>query len=828
MACRHLPYLAILPLLIAILPVAGQAQDLTPPTVTSAAADLQLTTNGDPIVVRVDATADEPVRFEVTATYASTYRQFLPQVTPHFAYKTAAVGDHTGTTLALATSVSGLEVTVGPRCYHSDLLTVRVEAVDAAGNRSQAAVAWDGAIDMPIGPVPEGHGDAYGIAAIQLGGRMPSSAPPADWAEADVIVCGPDHLLGSTGFEEAGFHHWVQEMRDQPGAQNRAVLAFAGGTVVWHNDEVPFSQRCYFFFDRIYQDARAAASPDTNVFAHLVDGSLAIVEQPNLAGGSRLVNMMSATARDSLAWFIVNEFNHFDNRVPNVGLMFDVWEYYTDHRVIVGGQVRFSADVLDRDLDGLPLSEDYDAQVGMRDARLEFLRELRRQLHASSPDPTVGRHFLLGGNSVVARCDAEMAGLLDHIFVEDLQCPTACGTGLADMPYHNGVDQDFVRTEFPAFALLPGTVLPDPHDFSSDFLDLASAMRDSAGGPYLTLESRGSCSGDEQHPRFNEVYSLLLDDVYAIWNNPDSYWDRSWWSPRNDGLVDLHDLGRALGPLTRSTLAGGGLSLRRAYDHGEVEIVLAEADLYDCDRGDLFEYRVLLDGAVAREHPDWGAPELTSCFVAGWDTAGVDGAIRVDLTVLASEPVRLEHSVRPPGEATWTEPQTGTEIAISHGGPWDTGVEPYIGTLDVRVRARDLAGRASPWTERTVSLTRFDGDGVEITDTQVRGTTYGQPQPGGGYVPTGRGVATPDAAPPHFLEVRGTVEPGFVPVVVRWQNSLGGSGTAEGTVDWVIPSVPLQRGFNEIVVTAEDAAGANRRGIVSVVWDYPGAPGRRR
>jgi hypothetical protein len=41
---------------------------------------------------------------------------------------------------------------------------------------------------------------------------------------------------------------------------------------------------------------------------------------------------------------------------------------------------------------------------------------------------------------------------------------------------------------------------------------------------------------------------------------------------------------------------------------------------------------------------------------------------------------------------------------------------------------------------------------------------------------------------------------------ITWENSLGGSGTATGTTNWMA-TIPLQRGFNRITVKATDKAG---------------------
>jgi hypothetical protein len=57
------------------------------------------------------------------------------------------------------------------------------------------------------------------------------------------------------------------------------------------------------------------------------------------------------------------------------------------------------------------------------------------------------------------------------------------------------------------------------------------------------------------------------------------------------------------------------------------------------------------------------------------------------------------------------------------------------------------------------------------------------------------------------LAVSGTAQDDTGVVRVTWQDSNGGSGTAEGTADWTIATVNLVEGDNTITVTAEDGAG---------------------
>ncbi|HOX24159.1 MAG TPA: hypothetical protein PLL30_00215 [Candidatus Krumholzibacteria bacterium] len=806
---------------------AAPAQDVTAPLVTQASASVAATTNGEPLTILVDAAADELATFVVTCEYASSYPLFAPEPDAHWLYKTAAVGAHSASSLAPALSVTDLELLVGPRCYHSDTLRVFVEAVDASGNRSLPQTVLNETIEMPLGPIPSPAGDGYGFTAAQVGGALPNSATIEEWAQADVIICSSQHLLSGDTSEGPQYRHWVRDLRAVPGSRNVAVVAFEGGVALWNNPEIPFAYRCYELIDRIYRDAQAAASPDTNVLAHLVDGSLAVVLHPNIEVGSRLLNLLHESARDTLAWYVVNEWNHFENRVANVGLMFDVWEYASEYPIYYQGEVRFSPELLDRDLDGVPMIEDFDDQAGSRSSRLDFVRGLRRRLYASAQDPAVGRHFLIGGNSVSARCDAEMAGLLDHIFVEDLQCPRGCGTGLGALPYHNGLDPDYVRTEFPSYSLIDGILIPSPPDFTSDFPNLAAAMRDSAGGPFVTPEGRGTCNDEMQDPVYNEVYALLVDHLYPVWSNRHAESDRSWRTPMADGYLDLHGLGRALQPFSRGLRFDGGLVWSRPFEHGDVEVVIADTTGFRCDRGDRFEYRVTVGGETARQSPHWGPPELEAFFVTAWDSAGFNNAVRVALIAVASEPVTWERSCRAAEDDDWSPPAVTADREVELGETWDTGLPPRTGSVWVRVRARDEAGQRSFWQAIEVPLVRSDESGIEVVETRVYGTAYGLPAPGGQYRVLGTGSEPPSFAPPHYLEITGTVAGGFVPVKVEWTNSLGGKGAGEAGVEWLIRDVELFRGVNVITITCTDAAGQKQTGTHVVDWDFPGRPGSR-
>ena len=829
---RHLVFLA---LLIAVGPISGQAQDTTPPTITSAVAAIDLTRNGDPLTVTVDAAADEPARFEVTCTYTSSYLPFVEPPLAYWHYKTQAVGDHVETSQPPTMSVTDLEVVVGPRVYHSDTLTVSVVAIDAAGNRSAPVVVHDAAIEMPFTvPLPIQPGDHYAVTTHWSGSTKPSDynkASLADWAQPDLILCTTGFLFEGPQ-TDPGWDHWVERLRAEPGANNVAVIGFSGLSTV-NNPSYPVQQRMFAFLWSVHDEV------DDNVLVHVTDGTIAAIGDGR--SGRILANVFSQTARDTLAWFFAQEWNHSENREPRVGFMFDVYEIWTDYPV----NDEYAGWLIDRDRDGIPLLDDPDELEGTRSGRVEFLQTLRNHIAATSSDPNVGQYFLIGANTVSGRSDALMLAELDFVMLEDLQCPPGAGTEFIiydgdgcygeharRLPFHGAAAEHFTREYCPGIYyenhLITSGAVPQPSDLSQAWEDLPSRMRHDAGGPFLVPESRGSVSGEPIHPGHLEVFSLLFDHFYPIWHRQDDSWDRQYWHPSEEGLFDLHDLGPAISPLIRETMPDDILYWRRQYASGSVEIIIADTTVFDCAAGDLFDYRVTVSGETRRQSPGWGPPEFDTFFVADWDTGGAESTVRVDLTAIASEPVRWQRSYRVGASGPWSDPDDTSGRTEILAGFWNTSLPAMSGSLWVRLQGVDQTGRTTGWAKREVVLHRFGGFGVVIEDTTVVGTVYGLKQPDGDYEVLGRGSSAPDFAPPHYLEIHGSVPAGFVPVEVRWRNNLGGQGVAEGGSSWRIPGVPLHRGVNVITITCVDAGGTARVGSVTKMWDYPGRPGRDR
>jgi sugar lactone lactonase YvrE len=66
------------------------------------------------------------------------------------------------------------------------------------------------------------------------------------------------------------------------------------------------------------------------------------------------------------------------------------------------------------------------------------------------------------------------------------------------------------------------------------------------------------------------------------------------------------------------------------------------------------------------------------------------------------------------------------------------------------------------------------------------------------------------------ITVRGTAADNGALAAITWSNDRGGSGTASGTTNWTISSLPLAAGLNTITITARDTANNVARAMVMV------------
>jgi hypothetical protein len=69
------------------------------------------------------------------------------------------------------------------------------------------------------------------------------------------------------------------------------------------------------------------------------------------------------------------------------------------------------------------------------------------------------------------------------------------------------------------------------------------------------------------------------------------------------------------------------------------------------------------------------------------------------------------------------------------------------------------------------------------------------------------------------VDVSGVVDSRVAVVEVTWTSDRGGQGAASGTTSWSAEGVPLEPGWNELVVTARDLLGNIATAAVSVVYE---------
>jgi len=137
------------------------------------------------------------------------------------------------------------------------------------------------------------------------------------------------------------------------------------------------------------------------------------------------------------------------------------------------------------------------------------------------------------------------------------------------------------------------------------------------------------------------------------------------------------------------------------------------------------------------------------------------------------------------GMLTWWNDLTGEEGAVAAAPAWQiTGIALAHGANVIHVRGTNSVGEAA---RDSVTITRqarpADAPYVDITNLSVT-------------------VAYETSA-----TALGGTNNQYVTGGMRWVNSAGGEGTLAAAPAWVIPSVPLAPGVNEITVTATNSVG---------------------
>jgi fibronectin type 3 domain-containing protein len=174
-------------------------------------------------------------------------------------------------------------------------------------------------------------------------------------------------------------------------------------------------------------------------------------------------------------------------------------------------------------------------------------------------------------------------------------------------------------------------------------------------------------------------------------------------------------------------------------------------------------------------------------------------------------------------------------IAGSARVSWQANTEPdlqeyrvYTGTVSRTYGTPVPAGKATSYTVNNLqegltyffAVTAMDTSGNEsgfsqevsktIADTHAPTVALTSPTTGTTY-----------ETPLGTLDLRGTAADNVGVVVVRWSNSRGSSGTANGTTTWSVSGITLAQGQNTITVTARDQAGNEGTYTLTATYNPP-------
>ena len=181
------------------------------------------------------------------------------------------------------------------------------------------------------------------------------------------------------------------------------------------------------------------------------------------------------------------------------------------------------------------------------------------------------------------------------------------------------------------------------------------------------------------------------------------------------------------------------------------------------------------------------APTASATFSTTAGTIAVAGTASDDVAV---------------AQVTWVNDRGGAGTA-SGTTSWNVPSIPLqAGANVITVTARD--GQNNVSTD-VLTVTKSDGQAptVEIS------------------LPTSAGVHSTSNP---SLALGGVARDEYGVTEVRWANSRGGAGMANGTTNWGVPALPLAPGTNVITVTARDAAGQTGTAQLTVTLTDATAP----
>ncbi|MFZ5573116.1 MAG: Ig-like domain-containing protein [Thermodesulfobacteriota bacterium] len=230
----------------------------------------------------------------------------------------------------------------------------------------------------------------------------------------------------------------------------------------------------------------------------------------------------------------------------------------------------------------------------------------------------------------------------------------------------------------------------------------------------------------------------------------------------------------------------------------------------------------------------------TATGTQSWSATGIgllEGSNTVSVTALdAAGNSAMRNLV-----VTYTKPDTtvpGVTIATPSGNPYVT----TAATVNLSGTASDNVGVVTVWWSNSrggsgsitgtsnwgvSNITLYDGDNLITVFAKDKAGNIGKATKTVTY-------KIPDTTPPvirHELPttgsyyttrsatvaISGTASDNVGVVKVTWVNSKGGSGTASGTTSWSIAKINLVKGWNNITITATDAAGNSVEDLISVV-----------
>jgi fibronectin type 3 domain-containing protein len=143
----------------------------------------------------------------------------------------------------------------------------------------------------------------------------------------------------------------------------------------------------------------------------------------------------------------------------------------------------------------------------------------------------------------------------------------------------------------------------------------------------------------------------------------------------------------------------------------------------------------------------------------------------------------------------------GTPVSVGKATSYTVNNLQEGATYFFAVTAVDTSDNESGFSQE-VSKTIADTHAPTVALTSpTTGTTYETPQ--------------------GTLDLRGTAADNVGVVTVRWSNSRGGSGTANGTTTWSVSGITLVKGQNVITVTARDQAGNEGTYTLTVTYNPP-------